>query len=463
MHPIFNNEVVDLDLSPVQQMYASARVDYDYESGGFATIEGGITEIRNEVYVTGIGRVQSKKARRPFGRLSYQGHGVSLNVWTNIRQNVEPELSLSTGLPLTQDASVSQGEAQYALSTLNNDLSFIFGISHRLVSIDTKGSLMLSTRDDNMSGIFGQAEYKIAPDLKGVVAARWDRSTLHPSQFSPKAAVVWSFSSGHSVRLTYNKAFQSPNYSELFLFVKHPTRSLAYFGNLVTNPPGLTGFQSGVQPGAPKDLTVEKITGYEVGYKGIFSNSLFLTVDAYYNEMSDFVTDLAAGVNPKYPAPGLFSDDPPSIPSRTIWSYINAGRVNESGLDVGLNYYVTEAWQVEGNFSIFDFEVLEKNQNDILIPNSPKYRLNGGVTYVHSEGHDVKLSFKYVPTFPWAAGIFVGDIPAYTLVNLAGTYRFSDRITFNLAVSNMLDRKHYEIFGGSILGRRAISTMTVNF
>jgi len=462
MHPIFNDELVDLDLSPVQQMYASARVDYDYENGGVATIEGGITEIRNEVYVTGIGRVQSKRARRPFGRVSYQGHGVSLNLWTNVRQNVEPEMSLSTGLPLTQDASVSQGEAQYAFSTLNNDLSFIFGVSHRLVSIDTKGSLMLSPRDDNMSGVFGQAEYRIASDLKGVVAARWDRSTLHPSQFSPKAAIVWSFSSGQSVRFTYNKAFQSPNYSELFLFVRHPTKALAYFGNLVTDPPGLTGFQAGVQPGAPKDLTVEKITGYEIGYKGIFSNSFFVTVDAYYNQMSDFVTDLAAGVNPKYPAAGLFSNDPPSIPSRTIWSYINAGRVNETGLDVGVNYYATEAWQIDANYSLFDSEVFEKNQNDILIPNSPKYRLSGGVTYVHPDGHDVKLSFKYVPTFPWAAGIFVGDIPAYTLVNLAGSYRFSDRITFNLAVSNLLDRQHYEIFGGSIIGRRAISTMTVN-
>ncbi|MCK4820414.1 TonB-dependent receptor, partial [bacterium] len=53
--------------------------------------------------------------------------------------------------------------------------------------------------------------------LKLVLASRLDFSTLHDTQFSPKAAVVYSFSPGHAVRLTYNHAFQSPNYSEYFL------------------------------------------------------------------------------------------------------------------------------------------------------------------------------------------------------------------------------------------------------
>jgi len=460
LNPVINNEVVDLDLNPVQQIYASARLDYDYAAGGFATVEAGITQVKNEVYVTGIGRVQAQNALRPWGRISYQGHGLNVNLWTNLRRNEKPERSLATGLDLTQNATITQGEVQYSFGALENNVLFVVGASHRLVSIDTKGTLMLEPRDDNMSGFYGQAEYKIAEDFKAILAARWDRSTLHPSQFSPKAAVVWSFMQGQSVRLTFNKAFQSPNYSELYLYVVHPTRPLAYFGNLVTNPPGLTGFQGGVQPGAPKDLTVEKITGYEVGYKGIFSNTLFITLDAYYNQMTDFVTDLAAGVNPKYPAPGLFSYDPPGS-SRTIWSYINAGRVNELGADLGITYYLNDFWHIDASYSFFDFEILEKNQNDILIPNSPKYRLSGGITYAHPDGHDANLTVKYVPTFPWAAGVFQGEIPAYAVVNFGGNYRFSERISFNLAISNLLDRQHWEIFGGSIIGRRALGSVTV--
>jgi len=308
-----------------------------------------------------------------------------------------------------------------------------------MLNIDTKKTLMLATRDDNTSSLFAQAEYRVSEDLKGVVAARWDRGSLIPNQISPKAAVVWSPMSGHTVRATFNQAFQSPNYSELYLFVKHPISALAYIGN--------------------ESLVPEKITGYEIGYKGVFGNSLFFSIDAYFNQLKEFVTDLGPGLNPKYPFPVILQGE---VAPRTIWSYTNAGKVNESGYDVGLNYYLSDSWLVDANFSYFTFEVVERHPNDILLPNSPKYRINGGLTYTHTDGHDIAVKVKYVPGFDWAAGIYRGPIPAYTLVNLGGSYRVTSSTTLNLSVSNVLDRKHYQIFGGSILGRRATLTASMS-
>ncbi len=65
-----------------------------------------------------------------------------------------------------------------------------------------------------------------------------------------------------------------------------------------------------------------------------------------------------------------------------------------------------------------------------------------------------------MPTFEWAAGIFRGDILAYTLVNLEATYRINSLIELGLNVTNLLNREHYQIFGGSLIGRRAIFSMT---
>jgi iron complex outermembrane receptor protein len=362
-------------------------------------------------------------------------------------------------LDLYQDALVSQGEAQYSFNLLENTLFVVVGASQRFVNVGTQGTLMLQTRHDNMTGVYTQVEYRFTPTLKGVFAARWDRSTLHPSQFSPKAAVVWSFLEGHSLRATFNRAFQSPNYSELFLHVKHPTRPLAYYGNMVENPPGLNGFVSGVQPGPLKDMTVEKIMGYEIGYKGVFSNALFLTMDAYFSELTDFVTDLAVGVNPRFPnTGGIYPGDPITTRTRTIWSYVNAGKAQEAGMEVGASYYLSDQWLLRGNYSLYSFEVIEKNLNDVLIPNSPKYRIGGGVTYTHPDGHDAGLNVKYIPSFDWAAGIFQGKIPSYALIDLSGSYHFSKNIALTLIVSNLLDREHYEIFGGSLLGRRTVVT-----
>ncbi|MBM4161671.1 MAG: TonB-dependent receptor [Ignavibacteria bacterium] len=439
-NPFLNNEVRDLNLDAVRTLYGSARIDYDYARGGIATLEGGIAQTENEVIVTGIGRVQVQKATKPWARLSYTGGGFSVLLWTSGRHNVEPEISLSTGLPLLQNALITHGEVQYNFKAFEDRLFVVAGASHRLVNIDTEGTLMQAKRDDNSSGVFAQVECKVSGALKGIVAARWDRSSLVPSQFSPKAAIVWSPLAEHTLRLTFNQAFQSPNYSELYLYVKHPTSPLAYIGN--------------------EKLETEKITGYELGYKGVFQKTLFLTVDAYFNQLKDFVTDLGPALNPRYPFPVIL---PGEAAPRTIWSYTNAGKVNEAGYDIAVNYYFSDSWLIDANFAYFSFEVVERHPNDILLPNSPKYRINGGLTYTHPKGHDIGIKVKYVPTFPWAAGIYRGDIPAYTLVNLSGRYTFSNSLSLNLNVSNLLDREHYQIFGGSLISRRAILTATMLF
>ena len=322
---------------------------------------------------------------------------------------------------------------------MDDRLFVIFGGSHRYQTVDTKGTLTLSKHDDNLSGVYTQLEFKVTNDLKSVVAGRLDRSTLHSSQFSPKVALVWTPIPGHAIRGTFNRAFQAPNYSELFLYVKHPTRNLAYFGN--------------------EDLIVEKITGYEVGYKGVFGQQLFLTIDGYYNQLKDFITDLAPSVNPKYPGQVVL---PGETVLRTIWSYGNAGKVNEYGAEVGINYYVTNHWQVNANYAFFEFEVKEQNANDILIPNAPRNKINGGVTY-SDDDFSVGVTAKYVPAFDWAAGIYKGPIKPYTLINLNGTYALTPILDLGLNVTNLLDKSHYQIFGGSLIGRRAVMSLTAKF
>jgi outer membrane receptor for ferrienterochelin and colicins len=439
---VLNDELVAPDPSPVRTIYGAARLDYEFNDGGIATVEGGLAQVENEVIVTGIGRVQVRKANRPWGRINYNGHGFNILGWTNSRINVEPEVSLSTGLDLIQNANITHGEIQYNFNEFQEKLFVVAGISHRIVSIDTENTLMENSRNDNSSGVFAQIEYKFLNNLKLVAAARWDRNSLHPSQFSPKAAAVWSFLADHTLRATFNKAFQPPNYSEQYLYVFHPVRNVAYFGN--------------------PDLVPERITGYEIGYKGAFSKQLFITTDFYFNQLEEFITDLGPGLNPKYPAPIYFP--PPDDRARTIWSYTNAGKVEEWGVEFGANYYLSDSWIIHSNFTYFSFEVVERHPNDILLPNTPDFKVNGGVTYIHPAGHSVEINFKYIPSFPWAAGIFRdSEIPAYTLLNLAGTYIYSNLLSFNLNVSNILDNKHYEILGGSLLGRRAIITAIVNF
>ncbi|MFI5251398.1 MAG: TonB-dependent receptor domain-containing protein [Bacteroidota bacterium] len=442
---IFNIEAVNLPTNHVASTYASGRLDYDYKNGAEATIEGGITQVENEVFVTGIGRVQVPKALKPWARMSYASESVYMQFWTAGRSSIEPQLSLSTGLPLDEHSEISQGELQYRHTVLDPKLFFIGGLSIRYQTIDTKGTLMLQPRKDNAEGFYSQVEYQMLPDLKFVGAARVDQSTLHESQFSPKLAAVWTPYANHSFRLTFNKAFQAPNLSERFLFVpvtlinpiNNSSTNIAYLGN--------------------SDIKVEKITGYEAGYKGIFGDKFYITIDGYYNQLTDFITDLTQGVHPIYGSRAILPGD--SIP-RDIYSYTNLGKVDEYGFETGVNYYVTDEFMLDWNYAPFGFNIIEKG-GETFLPNAPNYKVNAGLTYKNATGLTLNATAKFVPAYDWEAGIYAGKILEYTLFNFAGSYQATRNVSIGLNIANLFDRVHYEIFGGSLLKRRAIASVTI--
>lgn len=458
-----NFEVAEMRSEPVKQFYLSGRVDHDYANGGTSIVEGGVTQVENEVIVTGIGRVQVQRARRPFARLNYSNHGFNINLWTQSRINMAPEVSLSTGLDLIQDANISHGEMQYNHYFFENTLFIVAGVSHRIISIDTKNTLMLEKRSDNTSSIFAQAEYKFSTELKTVSAARFDRSSLHESFFSPKAAIVYAPFAHHTFRATYNKAFQSPNYSELYLHVNHPYRGFTTFSGVNT---------SGLAYRGNPDLKVEKIEGYEIGYNGIIENSLFLTVDIYYNGLKDFISDLGGGFNPNIVSPSIITRKSYKTGNDTsfshgVWSYKNVGKVDEYGYEIALNYYFTDELIFDANYSYFQFEIdknsVSSSDEGQIQPNSPRWKANAGITYQSKNNYDISLKIKYIPSYFWAAGVYAGRIPAYAIVNMSGSYQVNENLSASLNVSNLLNRRHYQIFGGSLIGRRAILTASYSF
>jgi outer membrane receptor protein involved in Fe transport len=457
-----NNEVVPLNPNPVAQFYLAGRLDHEYESGGNTTVEAGVSQVENEVIVTGIGRVQVQRARRPFARLSYSDYGINVNLWSQSRINMAPEISLSTGLDLVQDANITQGEFQFSRLFLDDRLFLVGGFSHRLISIDTKNTLMIGSRDDNTSGIYGQAEYRFTPEFKTVVAGRFDRSTLHESFFSPKVALVFTPFANHTFRATYNKAFQAPNYSELYLYVNHPYRGFTtFFGSATT---GL------VYRGNDK-LNVEKIDGYEIGYNGVINKQLFITLDLYYNQLKDFISDLGAGFNSKLSSPSLivrksYRTGNDTSFSHAVWSYKNVGEVNEYGYEIGVNYYLSDEFIIDANYSTFKFEISKiDNPADKaqIQSNSPEWKGNIGVTYQNKDKYDIALKLKYIPPYYWSAGVYSGPILAYALVNLSGNYQVSKELSLSMSISNLLNRSHYQIFGGSMIGRRSVLTATYSF
>src|SRR5690606_9454368 len=114
--------------------------------------------------------------------------------------------------------------------------------------------------------------------------------------------------------------------------------------------------------------------------------------------------------------------------------------------------------------SYFDFTVNSQNAGDQLVPNTPKSK--GTVTLAYqgiSNGFDGSVSLRAVAGYDWAAGVVVGKVPSSEFVNASLGYRLTPNFRLFAVGTNILDQQRYQLFGGSVLGRRVIGGLTTTF
>src|SRR5690606_12949494 len=83
------------------------------------------------------------------------------------------------------------------------------GISYTEESIDSadnrgRQTLMFEPVDSDQQAVFAQVDYNLTNRLKLVLAARYDESSLHDAQFSPKGSLVFGINPNHTLRFSYN-------------------------------------------------------------------------------------------------------------------------------------------------------------------------------------------------------------------------------------------------------------------
>ncbi len=472
-----------------------------YFGESLLTLEGGYATIEGPLFQTGIGRVQLTDVERPWARVNYNmPHLNLLGYWNN--RKAEDQRALASNTPLYLDDTNFQVEAQTNWDFWGGRARVVAGASYGEEEVDSvnpqgRQTLIFEPIDADFLAVYGQGDFELASNLKLVVAGRWDDSSLHDSQFSPKGSLVWQMVPNHSLRLSYNEAFQVANYSEFFLQanVAAPA-NLSAFEAICRQFGVVCGFGSPVPVLAVgnKDLEVEETKTIELGYTGILSQRAFLTLEYYRSENENFITDLVPNVgtvlgraNPNFgpyappstlPAAGqaallaalqrslpaatfaILSNNVDGSPILAARSYTNFGQVDTEGVDLGLNVFGRGGWRYQLAYSWFDFEIQDPipGLDQILIPNSPSHKFSIGVTYV-GKRLDATLGFRWSDEFRWVVGPFQGQVRDYYTADFGFNYALTEAFKVGASVANVTNNKHWEAFGGDLIGRRALVHM----
>jgi len=398
-------------------------------------------------------------------------------------------------------------------------------------------SLILSGRLDLHTGLLDDNGIKFLEDPIGGGTVKYF------PQLSPKVGLMIKPNESQTFRLTAARAFNTPSSQGLYLnlkvaqysvfevkargnkdgytYVRGGDDELLYYNvELLSDeeftlthipndyvlllPPVLGRPATFVDPEDYRyiePVRSEELWTYEFGYAGLLHQRIRGTLDIYYSQYSDFVSDLT-WVTPIVvdTSQGFYSVDNPDPIIKGVVPLLETVNI-DPGVDgvfgttddlipqtpdlvfTNINYGDVELWGMDGSIFIFlnknfslDFtgsflgqtgfyNFLTKDYDPI---NAPKYKLSAVLTFMPENGLNWNLNMRHIPTFKWAAGVHFGNIKSYTVLdggigyNFQHKWRDSSIRTYSLLfnISNINNHFHNEIIGGPELGRHFTLKLT---
>lgn len=271
------------------------------------------------------------------------------------------------------------------------------------------------------------------------------------------------------------------------------------FDTTVTNQMDPRGIQPAAYGVGNQSLNVEENIGFEFGYNGQLTKQLSVSVDVYYNRLKNFISGFLPGVNSSYRTWSSASQLPTELQQYAglidsmvyaalspqdrarfttyegspafIVSNTNLGLVEQFGTEVALSYRPIRYMEVTANYAYYHANLLDAKTSNpflatgsaLLSPNTSPHRINIGASYAVPLSWDASISMRYVEGFAWLAGDFQGYVPSYAVVNLSAGVHVMDELHVGVAINNVLDRRHYEVYGGSNIPRLTYISASYSF
>lgn len=411
-------------------------------------------------------------------------------------------LTQTTGLSgagIKSNCSLKHIEGLYDFSSVVKVFNLQVGGNYRKYYLDTEGTLF-DDKGKNLTndefGLFTQASKSLFQDkLKVTLSGRYDKNQNFDGQFTPRASAVFSPTERHNFRASYQTGFRNPTISDQY--IKLDVGPILILGGAPINSQGMnvyensytaasvgafgSGFGADMQKGVPfptalannKDKLVksnvpyikpERVQSIEVGYKGLLTSKLLFDINYYYSQYTDFIINSVV-IRPNSPVTLSDGSVNPAAAAdilngniKAFQLYTNAAdKVSIQGVTAGLTWALPKNYQLHGNATWIDFNIMDANPNNIPAFNTPTWKSN--VTFSNPKLTD-KLGFSvawhWQTAFDWY-GTFTelrpGRIGAYNLLDAQVSYTVpSLKTKIKLGAANLTNQYVVQAYGSPAVG-----------
>jgi outer membrane receptor protein involved in Fe transport len=249
----------------------------------------------------------------------------------------------------------------------------------------------------------------------------------------------------------------------------------------------------------------------ELGWTGILDQRLKITADIYFTRQNDFVSPLlvqtplvtlngqdvagfitgpivsaitqqliaagldpataqaraqeqAAGIVPELAEGiatvplGVVSSPEISGGSDVVVTYRNVGDLDLWGSDLALQWFLDDAWTLNGTYSYISDDLFEIEDGAPIALNAPQHKGTLGLSYRNlRQGFNAEARVRFRSSFPAISAGFEGDVPGAELLDLTLGYSVPGTpATVQLAVNNVFDTPYQSFVGVPDIGRFAL-------
>ena len=330
--------------------------------------------------------------------------------------------------------------------------------------------------------------------------------------FSPATSIVYKPNEKDIIRLSLSSAIRNPTLTDQYLDYNAGPATLignlngfGYDEYLVTidamldclaaestttgNPAGaaLKNGRLKIEPIKP-----EEVKTIEFGFRSTLFDKIYIDASYYYSTYNNFIgyqfgstyettatkeateEDVNLGWAEYI---GEEIDDYQTIAPTSIQFWRIAAnakeRVNTQGFSIGINYYMNENTALNSNYSWN--KLINEETSDPLVPafNTPEHKFNIGFSNKFSLSKKQKNKYNISMNYKWIKGFlfegspqFTGMIPTYGLLDGQLNREFDIKnkliLTGKIGVSNLLNNKIFQAYGGPRIGRLVYLSLTLN-
>ncbi|WP_332368677.1 TonB-dependent receptor domain-containing protein [Spirosoma telluris] len=408
------------------------------------------------------------------------------------------------GLRFRDNSALWHYEGMYNLTKLLAVAEVIVGGSIRHYALNTGGTAVALRADGseytiNEYGAYVQASKEVRINttvrVKPTIALRYDKNQYLNGGFTPRASAVVSIGP-HSFRGSWQSAFRNPSPGQLFAVPAvgkagevGGLQSVAESAGLVSNPAYLasdvadftagriTETQLQNQAYSPASFRTEKLKTWEVGYKALIQNRLY--VDAFYFHSK--YTDFIAAQNFYQPTNGQIADLATNAYRILQINLNNANEVFVNGWGVGAEYGLGGGFTLTGNYAhqvgtvtlqdlqgnvindnagipiikrkMSNPEVVQKGRNFF---NSPENRYNISLSNPRlTDRLGAMLTYRWTDRTWFEQGTTAGDVwlPSWTSLDAQVSYKVPVwKSVIKVGGTNILNKYYAQGYGLARIG-----------